>query len=1605
MKKETHIFQGMGRDKHPTMQNAAFLWEAMNVRITRREGDTFLAITNEKGNSDTGISILGDYVGHCVVGKYLVIFTASFSNWIYRIHKEGDSYVSIKLWEGNLGFSVDNPIDTFGVIEGDKLYKVYWIDGKHQPRYIIITMPELKNAAILSDTPYNTLYKESLFDFVADLALKETVEVKKLYGSGIFSPGVIQYAFTYYNLYGQESNICYTTPLQYVSYNNRAGSPEDRISCSFELTVKNLDPNFDYLRVYSIHRTTLDAVPTVKRVVDVNIKGSKDKVTIVDSGDIGDTIDPTQLLYIGGREFIPKAFEAKDGTLFFGNYELPNEDKEVLEILSRYSTDSIVPDSYNEVRELKYDTSSFYIEEPNRLDTGYNALFKTNEKYRIGIQAQLKNGTWTQPVFIDDVKISTIYPSVSEDVDLTDTYSKRILKYTQTTGYVKAYHKIMNDLKNKAKRLRACVVFPKTYERDVICQGVIAPTVYNPLARSQNAPFVQSSWFFRPAVVMDDAKFTGLSTIREWYGDNIQYRHDQPLGSSIGGGYTDDTTDKGLIRTSYEKELMNATKSDPISSIITPSLYSSSFYVDTSIVTFHSPDIEFDDNIWNLDYSGCKLRVVGYTELGSIYGDANITTSSSTMNPSAAGFVQRIAGYNSGVKIANKNNGGMVTRPLYYDNMLNQSTFKPKEPAVVIAYSVFPWNREGSLNNDINTEDRTRSAVLKTKVISNLKFFNKITPINSLRYKLGISNPEESEMQDPIIEIDTPQLFNSNEMSLLKQDISYLEVGGGSDNKLNGTYYGNVDTLITSHDKYGIDGLSPLVQEPVRMKYKSTPHLMFQFKGDPAFNYKVQALMPQHAACIDPGNSISLNDWIVDGDPEKNNDTSTTIENQDDYLGVTLDYVGIVFDSTADTAVNYKGKVIYGKEIYVDGGTKDNPIYADRIALGRVDWVPVDPSQDPFGHNGYYRIVDIEKNVQEVTYKSGYVKIELNTSYIYSAANSNDNLIDISQLIGDDWESKCSYTPVYNNEGILIGTAYRLLVDNDLVNYPYYNQGQSLTRTKNPPSSGRTTLSKIAKAASEASTRTHLYKRYIFGQKCFGEDGKEVAPDIAPYLLIVELVKDQGNKYGGKDPDSPTMQELMWLPASDPIDIVYHENPSTEDHDQMKLKYGDTWFDRYDCLKTYPFTTGDPNQIVEVGSFMCETRVNLNGRSDRNKGELSLLNMSPTNFNILNRVYDQKDNYFNYSILDKNVTKDNSFPHQFVWTKQKINKEAIDSWTNITLANTYDADTKLGSITDIIQWNRNLLLFQDKGISTINFNSRVQIPVSDGVPVELSNAYKVDGYSVVHDGVGCQDKWTIAKSKYGVYFADYNTKSLYSFDGNIHNLSNELGMDAWSQKLNNSVWSPISDSNNGMRCFTDDAKNEVYFVPGPGVDLPALCYSEELKQFTSLLSYNGTPAMFNINDGFYSLYGEDTLKLWENFKGDYNYIYDNFCPYYISFISNDTPTVNKIFDTVEYQANLFNEDIEILDMPFNKIDVYNEYQEGSSNLDRANTRKKFRIWRTNIPRSSKVASRTNSTVDITRQRFGRARMNNQWLNIKLSHTNNDKFKFVLTNTSVGLVYN
>lgn len=1517
MKEEVHMFQGLRRDNHQIKQKPEFLWDAHNIRLTNRDDSTLLSITNERGTLYTGVTLKEYYVGHYVLGKYLVVFTAnddSSDNYIYRVEKVATGYKTIILFHGEIGLNPNSPIEAIGIYETELIQKVYWVDGINQPRVINIAKPELKlpkyidtgdnkkqelliDGVNLSGPSYsqnpdvdqyllnsipNGLYLKESFDFVRTLQLQEQVEVNKVYGLGEFSPGTIQYAFSYYNKYEQESNICYTTPLYYISPKERGGSPEEKVACSFKIYVLNPDTNFEYIRIYSIHRTSIDATPTVKIVEDVPVLSSEE-VSYTDTGTTGSTIDPTQLLYIGGESLVTNCITHKDGTLFLGNLHQDNTLFDKIKELFNDGLTTELDDWTIDCTPSSLSTSSVFYDYTPDLSNSYSGAFKYGETYRLGVQVQYDNGKWSEPIFITDGIINT--RPVWDTYPKKDSKAIRLIEPSNTSTGKPSPSKVL--LNSHVKRIRACVVFPRTYERDIICQGVLCPTVFGVAGRRSDSPYAMSSWFFRPAT----SKIDNTSDV--YHGASIQFKHNYSLFT---GGDRGSEIQNMLVGA----DTLNVVTSDNVDK------YNSHFFVDENIVTFHSPDIEFDTNLANTDYLGTSLNIIGVVKLGAISGDIDIQTSSPTISADSPGFIHDTIGYQT--KNNKYINGGLISNPFYKDYSV-KTDFTTLSDSY---WMVYPWHRSGSLNNDSrrpSDSKSTQSAVLSKKKISNLKFFDKNESLDEiLRYN-----------------ISTPQLFMSNELSVVKISPSYL--------KKEVPYMGNVDTLITAGEEYPmyygntfggsiVDTIhGELIQyttDPVRMKYKSSPHLVFSL-GD---KYNEIQLLPRHASMATQNGNFVFPDWQQTGSSDGSND------DKGKYDALLLFYLDGDLIHRVVPNKSYIGT-------YSIGTDTNGSIYLARTDKASTStgakWILLNNTQ----------------------MKGLVLKAKANFTYVES--NNLDGTTD------EDY---------YSLRGL------RKYIGKDrYYRFDFFDEDFAVYGTLTDITDSITTSNEASRASGPIN--------YTLEQSSFGNMND---PNGGyPYLLIGELVRHNNDdaRFGGKSEGAK--RQNLWIPAGRPVNIP--ENYSGDI--VIPFEWGDTWYSRYDCLKTYPFTQEDENSIIEIGSFMCETRINIDGRYDRNRGQTSNINMTPQNFNLLNEAYSQKDNFFNYRILDEYYHKQDKFVNQITWSKEKHAGEDTDTWTNITLANTLDLDGGKGEITALRVFNESLICFQEKATNQILFNSRVQIPVTDGVPVEISNGYKVDGSRFISDSIGCQNKWTSVCTPLGIYFIDNYTNTIWLYNGQLTNISDTLGMKWWLQdNHSNKTWNPIGwgpNVINGIRTFYDPLYKDVYFTPGPDYDSDrdVICYSEGLAQFTSQMSYGGTQAMFQFGDSFCSLRNkEGNLELYENFKGKYNDFFGTIKGWDFSFISNDNPTYTKIFDTVELRTDhwLSNDNNHLLNtFPMNYIEVSNEYQRAYADIDKNNMRKKFRMWRGLIPRASFISEGGN---EITRK-YGRARIRNPWSMIKM----------------------
>lgn len=370
--------------------------------------------------------------------------------------------------------------------------------------------------------------------------------------------------------------------------------------------------------------------------------------------------------------------------------------------------------------------------------------------------------------------------------------------------------------------------------------------------------------------------------------------------------------------------------------------------------------------------------------------------------------------------------------------------------------------------------------------------------------------------------------------------------------------------------------------------------------------------------------------------------------------------------------------------------------------------------------------------------------------------------------------------------------------------------------------------------------------------------------------------------------------------------------------------------------------------------------------------------MTKSNYGLLNNIYSQKNNYFNYNILDPLLFKSKSFSNTIIWTKTKVSGATTDNWTSLSMLSSIDLDGVYGGVSSINLFNNDLYAFQTKGIARLLFNERVQQQASDGISVELTNGYKVPEYRYISNQYGCGDKWSIIEGKLGIYFIDYINKSIISIGDGIKDLGLSLGFKSW---FNN-----VKDTDRYILSY-DRNNNDLYIHNG----VNCLNYSEILNTFVSFYDYTGILQMKNVWDRFISIKSSDDItNVWLNNSGNYNMFYGEQKPFSIEYLINPDPLNDKVFNTFEYRLN-----DQFID--WNHLEVSNWYQYGELN-DRQyadSLKRKFNVNRVQLPRQSKTLDSNSKLIDLdTRNSLNRIR--STWTKLKLEHkaedvNNNRKF--------------
>lgn len=1322
----------------------------------------------------------------------------------------------------------------------------------------------------------------------------------------------------------------------------------------------------------------------------------KNGVIVTDSGTTGTTIDSAEILYLGGEPIHPYTLSHKDNTLFLGNIKLnrraiPKDVKKFLRSHSNIYFDYVTIGNTDKQSDL----NTQYLYSSNLDKTSQDiTFFQKGETYRIGVQFLHNTGSWSEVVYLGDfendkrVIVNSYNDTIAKKpvirVSLEDISSLR------ADGYIAS---------------RLVCVYPTDNDRTVLCQGIVLPTMYNIYDRVDNSPYAQSSWFARPSYynhyAYDDYISAGNTPSKMfeyrkgWKGFPIEYR----MADSKSGIINMPTPDKYNAEVQYginpgDTPYQVLASTDEATRIIKANKYASNFGVDKTIVTFHSPELDTSYTDWmqNIPLDNIKFRVVGYVPVKTTLSDLTVSAEN-PFNPTVGKFYwSQIKDSSSSTHISGMS---LSSFPFWVDSLaLSKDTYQPESKEGYYWYAsfpIYPWHRGGSLNNQGNvTDPNTKKSVLKHKVMSNLR--------------IGLPTRYLDKSYDDL-QISNIELFNSEQVELKKlkvwgKEINYygnvdkaLVVEGATSQPIYLANYtlSNSDSAITdssgdiapsslvngSHtiyinDKDGlykdisqihtgvsVNDTNAYASEALPIRYKSSSHAVFAFEKDKNGNY---VLLPNIVY------SSSSGDTSVEDNIRVNLSINATIVRYDSY-NPQYDILGrlVIGDYNRGENVGTQGTInletegawkIAGVTPYISNFTlpssgisiKGDVLYINDSILIR-NYNNLSPSEPGFGGYSEYQI--------EYPSKSVILRVGTNGSYWGNAISR----IDVRVTNGEVYKT-ITFNFTGKGDNLIVPTVSggNNAIASSNTGSPSFNSSSNESY-QNSKTAGSDKVNLLWEKADESFIGFSQHS--IIAHDPALSTISNTYNDLF-YFVVGEFYRDSiVNRFGGNS-DSAILSNT-WIPCGK---TVYFTDNSTA----LMGDQGDTYFERYDHLKTYPFAKEDVNSVVDIVSFCVETRINIDGRYDKNRGQQSNVAVSPTNFNLFNKVYSQKNNFFNYRTIDDSMFSSSTFPMQVTWSKTKTIGENIDTWTNITLASVLDLDGDKGELQALRRLNNDIYAFQDTGISKILFNPRVQINASDGVPIEIANSGKVDGKVYLTDKYGCQNKWSIAETPSGLYFVDDLNQGILSFNGqNIVDLTYTKNMSSWiNSNVSLDSWNPEDYS--AIRTFYDKNNSDIYFT----TSTDSLAFSERLGAFSSFYDYGKVEWMFNVEGNTYQI--KDS-KVWKLQGGeDYGIFFGENKGYSLAVIANPEFQLDKIFDTVEFRTNGIEHFInwEADSYPFNSLVTTNEYQTAISTT--SSLKKKFRTWRWQVGRNNLFG------------KFKRDRIRNPWAKISMSGNSNKEMR-------------
>lgn len=174
----------------------------------------------------------------------------------------------------------------------------------------------------------------------------------------------------------------------------------------------------------------------------------------------------------------------------------------------------------------------------------------------------------------------------------------------------------------------------------------------------------------------------------------------------------------------------------------------------------------------------------------------------------------------------------------------------------------------------------------------------------------------------------------------------------------------------------------------------------------------------------------------------------------------------------------------------------------------------------------------------------------------------------------------------------------------------------------------------------------------------------------------------------------------------------------------------------------------------------------------------------------------------------------------------KTANEITDSWTSFKVGDYLDVDSIHGDITNLKQFNNQLLFMQKGAVGIAAVRDRSLITDNNQAPLVLGTGGVLDRYDYIttSNGSGIPNDKSIISTPSGLYWYDDSKNEVCAFTEGVSKLSKAKSVQSWFN----------TDKQHAKLAVYDPKFNEVQM----GFNDKVLTYNEQLQQFSSFYTFN-----------------------------------------------------------------------------------------------------------------------------------------------------------------------